>query len=82
LLRKTESFIILCAVPHGVSGNIINYSLCRSTEYLIIIIIMIIIAPLSILSEEEGGDLECLYEVCQAAITDGVNEQQSEITVI
>jgi len=48
------------------------------------------IAPLSILSEEEWGDLECLYKANQAAITDGglftdtgvhergENEQQSE----
>jgi len=30
-----------------------------------------IIAPLSILSEDEWGDLECLYKARQAAITDG-----------
>jgi len=34
-------------------------------------IIIIIIAPLSILSEDEWGDLECLYKACQASITDG-----------
>jgi len=46
--------------------------------------------PLSILSEDEWWDLECLYEACQAAITDGglfrdtdvdergENERQSE----
>jgi len=30
-----------------------------------------IIAPLSILSDDEWGDLDCLYKACQAAITDG-----------
>jgi len=30
-----------------------------------------ITAPLSILSEDEWGELECLYKACQAAITDG-----------
>jgi len=44
------------------------------------IIIIIIIAPLSILSEDEWGDLECLHKACQAAITaegfdTGVNER-------
>jgi len=34
-------------------------------------IIIIIIAPLRILSEDEWGDLECLYKACQSAITDG-----------
>jgi len=29
------------------------------------------IVPLSILSEDEWGDLECLYKACQAVITDG-----------
>jgi len=38
---------------------------------IIIIIIIIIITPPSILSEDEWGDLECLYKACQAAITDG-----------
>jgi len=53
-------------------------------------IIIIIIAPLGILSEDEWGDLECLYKACQADITDGglftdtgvnergENERQSE----
>jgi len=52
-------------------------------------IIIIIITPLSILSDE-WGDLECLYKACQAAITNGdlfkdtgldergENEQRSE----
>jgi len=56
----------------------------------IIIIILLIIAPLSILSEDEWGDLECRYKARQAAITDGglftdtgvhnrgENERQSE----
>jgi len=35
----------------------------------VIIIMKIIIAPMSILSEDELGDLEC--KACQAAITDG-----------
>jgi len=29
------------------------------------------ISPLSILNEDDWGDLECLYKPCQAAITDG-----------
>jgi len=37
----------------------------------LILIAKIIIAPLSILSEDEWGDLECLYKACQAAIIDG-----------
>jgi len=37
-----------------------------------IIIIIIIIAPLTIVSEDQWGDLECLYKACsQATITDG-----------
>jgi len=51
--------------------------------------VIIIIAPLTIVSEDQWGDLECLYKVCQAAITDeglftdtgvderGENERQS-----
>jgi len=51
---------------------------------------MIIIVPLRIVSEDEWGDLECLYKACKAAITDGglftdtgvhergENERQSE----
>jgi len=35
------------------------------------IIIIIIIAPLTIVSEDQWGDLECPYKACQAAITDG-----------
>jgi len=34
-------------------------------------IIIIIIAPLTTVSEDLWGDLECLYKACQAAITDG-----------
>jgi len=53
-------------------------------------LIIIIIAPLRILIEDEWGDLEYLYKACQAAITDGglntetgvnkwgENERQSE----
>jgi len=37
----------------------------------IIIIIEIIIAPLTIVSEDQWGDLECLYKACQAARTNG-----------
>jgi len=56
----------------------------------LIIIIIIIIAPLTKVKEDQWGDLECLFEVCQAAITDGglftytgenelgENERQSE----
>jgi len=36
-----------------------------------IIIIIIIIAPLTIVSDDQWGDLECLYKACQAARTDG-----------
>jgi len=32
------------------------------------IIIIIIIAPLSMLSEDDWGYLECLYNVCQAEL--------------
>jgi len=44
--------------------NLMIYCICST-------IIIITIALLSILSEDEWGDLECLYEACQAAITDG-----------
>jgi len=43
-----------------------------------------IIAPLTIVSEDLWGDLECLYKACQAARTDtgvderGENERQCE----
>jgi len=33
--------------------------------------IFIIIAPLTIVSEHQWGDFECLYKARQAAITDG-----------
>jgi len=33
----------------------------------VIIIIIIIIAPLTIVSKDQWGDLECLYKACQAA---------------
>jgi len=36
-----------------------------------VVSIIIIIAPLSILSEDDWEDLECLFKACQAAITDG-----------
>jgi len=32
---------------------------------------LIIIAPLSILSEDEWGNIECLYKAYQSSITDG-----------
>jgi len=38
---------------------------------IIIIIIIIIIVSLSILSEDEWKDLECLYKACQSAKRDG-----------
>jgi len=41
------------------------------TTLIIIIIIKIIIAPLTIVSEDQWGDLECLYKACQAARTNG-----------
>jgi len=53
-------------------------------------IIIIIIAPLTIVSEDQWGDLECLCKACQANRTDeglftdtgiderGENERQSE----
>jgi len=34
-------------------------------------IIIIIIAPLSIVKEDQWEDLECLHKACPAAITDG-----------
>jgi len=47
--------------------------------------ITLIIAPLTIVYEDQWGDLECLYKACQAAKTDGgfftdtgVDERQSE----
>jgi len=43
----------------------------ENTYELIQLDININIAPLSILSEDEWGDLECLFEAYQAAITDG-----------
>jgi len=33
-------------------------------------IVIIIIAPLTIVKEDQWGDLECLYKACQAARTD------------
>jgi len=38
---------------------------------MMIIIIIIIIAPLSIMSKDKLGDLKCLHKACQSAITDG-----------
>jgi len=35
------------------------------------LIIIIIIAPLTIVSEDQWEDLECLYKACQATRTDG-----------
>jgi len=29
------------------------------------------IAPLTVVSDDQWGDLECLYKACQAAISDG-----------
>jgi len=43
----------------------------RLTELSSIIIILIIIALLTIVKEDQWGDLECLHKACQAAITDG-----------
>jgi len=34
-------------------------------------IIILIIAPLTIVKKDQWGDLECLHKACQAAITDG-----------
>jgi len=57
------------------------------------LIIIIIIAPLTIVIEDQWGDLECLYKACHAARTDGdlftdtgvyergENERQSEMTI-
>jgi len=50
------------------------------------VIIIIIIAPLTIVTDDQWGDLECLYKACQAARTDGdtgvdergENERKSE----
>jgi len=35
------------------------------------IVIIIIIVPLTIVSDDQWGDLECLYKTCQAARIDG-----------
>jgi len=35
------------------------------------VIILIIIAPLTIVKEGQWGDVECLHKACQAVITDG-----------
>jgi len=46
----------------------------RYNKYQTIIIIIIIIAPaapLTIVSEDQWGDLECLNKACQSAITEG-----------
>jgi len=43
----------------------------HGSECSLIVIIIIIIAPLTIVSEDQWGDLECLYKACRAAITDG-----------
>jgi len=36
-----------------------------------ILLLIKIIAPLTIVSEDQWGDLECLHKACQAAITEG-----------
>jgi len=41
-----------------------------STKKRLAEMIIIIIAPLGILSEDEYEDFECLYKACQSAITD------------
>jgi len=46
-----------------------SYPPKNGLSYLIIIII--IIPPLTIVSDDQWGDLECLYKACQAARTDG-----------
>jgi len=40
-------------------------------HFLLLKIIIIIIAPLTIVKEDQWGDLECLHKACQAAKTDG-----------
>jgi len=47
--------------------NLGNVRRCESIDGIIIIII----APLTIVSEDQWGDSECLYKACQAARTDG-----------
>jgi len=42
---------------------------CMRVQYFSIITIIIRVAQLSILNEDEWGDLECLYKACQAAMT-------------
>jgi len=40
-------------------------------KFQVLLIIIIIIAPLTIVSGDQWGDLECLYKACQAARADG-----------
>jgi len=42
--------------------RLVKSLLCVQTQEFTIIIIIIIIAPLSIVSEDEWGDLECQYK--------------------
>jgi len=59
-------------------GSILHGRILRAWPFLyvracrcLVQIIMIIIAPLTIVKEDQLGDLECLQKACQAAITDG-----------
>jgi len=52
----------ICILKHSISGNSVHLSLN---------VIIIIIAPVSILNEDEWEYLECLYKACYAAIADG-----------
>jgi len=81
----------------GINSNCLSFNLsltiiwCTRTRIASTIVIIIIIsAPLTIVSEDQWGDLECLYKACLAARTDGglftdtgedewgENERQSE----
>jgi len=67
LNEKASSYQLL-QMTNGEWYSDWSYISYGSKVYLLLIII---IASLTIVSEDQWGDLECLYKVCQAAITVG-----------
>jgi len=63
------SLIIVFITSLVTYGNYRSRCACNSLSFTLIIII--IIAPLTIVSDDQWGDLECLYKACHAARTDG-----------